>query len=399
MKKIKLLFIISNLNIGGPQKSLLALLDKIDYKYFDVCVYVIKKDGYLKNYFNKNVKIIEADDLIQATTLPSDNTFNHLLSFLRNGKFNMLIGALIAIFNHLILKKNMNQQRQQFWRKYNVVLPKYKENYDIAFGILGMSTYLMVDLFNSRKKFHWIRSDTRILNRDIEIDASYYKKLDGSLSVSSECADIFTDMYPFMKEKVEVFYNQIPLSFYNSLDFNGELMQVDEQEIRLITVTRLDPLKGIEMAIDACKILIDKGFSIKWFVLGDGKFRSEIEKMIEVKGLKTSFILLGFQLNTLSYINEADIFVHPSRTEGKSNAVDEAKFVGKPIVVTNYDTVGEQIEDGVTGVVCGMSGEEIANSIEEILKNKELKMKLIANCTASQDGTEDITNFFLNCLG
>ncbi|MGP9043565.1 glycosyltransferase [Cytobacillus kochii] len=394
MQKIKLLFVISNINIGGPQKSLLALLDKIDYNLFDVYVYVMKPGGVLKDYYNSNVNFLWTDDLITATTIPSENTIRHLKTFLKKGKIKMFFGALGALFNHIFFQKNMNQERQKFWKKNKDALPRLDGKYDLTFGILGLSTYFMIDLVESGKKFHWIRSDTRILNRDIEIDASYYKKLDGSLSVSMECAEIFVEMYPFMKDKVDVFYNHIPISFYNSLEYDGNIIRTYDKKIKLITVTRLDPLKGIEMAIEACSILIEKGLKIKWFILGDGKFRNEIERMIDEKGIKDSFILLGFQLNTLSFINDADIFVHPSRTEGKSNAVDEAKFVGKPIVVTNYDTVCEQIEDGVTGLICGMSGKEIANSIETILKDNNLKKNLVKNCIESQDGTLDITKFF-----
>ncbi|MGM0830639.1 MAG: glycosyltransferase [Bacillota bacterium] len=398
MKKIKLLFVISNINIGGPQKSLLALLDKIDYNLFDVSVYVMKPGGVLKEYFNENVHFLKAEDLVTATMIPSNNTVSYLKTFVEKGKLKMLLGALKVLFNHLVLRKNMNQERQKFWEKNKGTIPKLNGSYDLAFGILGLSTYFVVDSVDANKKFHWIRSDTRILNRDTKLDANYYKKLDGALSVSSECAEIFGDMYPFLKDKTKVFYNHIPESFYKILNYDKTLMKASNNYTRLITVTRLDPLKGIEMAIEACRLLVDRGFKIKWYILGDGKFRDEIEKMIEDKGIKDSFILLGFQLNTLSFINDADIFVHPSRTEGKSNAVDEAKFVGKPIIVTNYDTVKEQIEDKVTGLICGMNGKEIADAVEKLLNDKNLCSILASNCRNQRDGTEDVTKFFIDLI-
>lgn len=398
MQKIKLLFVITNIDIGGPQKSLLALLDKIDYNVFDAFVYLIKPDGDLKVYFNENVHFLKTDSLITAATIPRENTIKHLKVLLHRRKFKMFLGSIGAIFNHLVFKKNMNQERQKFWRNHKDELPGIKGMYDLAFGILGLSTYVVVDLVESKKKFHWIRSDSRILNRDIEIDSQYFKRIDGSLSVSKECADIFIEMYSFMKNKVDVLYNHIPLSFYNRLSYNEKLMYVNEKQVKILTVTRLDPLKGIEMAIEACSILVNKGINVKWFILGDGKHRNEIEFLINDRKLKKNFILLGFQLNTLSFIDDADIFVHPSRTEGKSNAVDEAKFMNKPIVVTNYDTVREQIEDGVTGIVCEMSGEEIANSIEMILVNDKLRNSLIDNCIRNQEESPDINDFFEELL-
>jgi glycosyltransferase involved in cell wall biosynthesis len=398
LRKIKLLFVISNINIGGPQKSLLALLDKIDYDLFDVSVYVMRPGGVLKDYFNKNVHFLKTDDLITSTIIPSKNTIGYITTFVKKRKIKMLFGTLKALFNHLVFKKNMNQERQKLWEKNKNTIPKLYGYYDLAFGILGLSTYFVVDSVKAKKKFHWIRSDTRILNRDEKIDANYYKKLDGALSVSSECAEIFMDMYPFMKDNTKVFYNHIPESFYNRLEYDETLMKPSNNHTKIITVTRLDPLKGIEMAIEACRILVDRGLKIKWYILGDGEFRGEIEKMIDEKGIKDSFILLGFQLNTLSFINDADIFVHPSRTEGKSNAVDEAKFVGKPIIVTNYDTVQEQIEDRVTGLICDMDGKEIADAVGELLVDKNLYSILASNCKNQKDGTEDVTKFFLDLL-
>ncbi len=398
MKKIKLLFVISNISIGGPQKSLLALLDKIDYDVFDVSIYVLKPGGKLRDYFNKNARFLNTVDIITAATLPSENTIKYLKVFLKQRKFKMLSSALNSILNHIILQKNMNQQRQKFWNKFKNDLPKLEEQFDLAFGILGLSTYFVIDVVDATKKFHWIRSDTRILNRDIEIDADYYKKLNGALSVSLECAKIFEEMYPFMKRRIDVYYNHIPLSFYEKLDYDNSFMDTDDNFIKILTVTRLDPLKGIDLAIEACRILVQRGFKIKWLVLGGGKFRRQIEKLIIENRIQDSFILLGFQLNTLAFIKDTDIFVHSSRTEGKSNAVDEAKYVGKPIVVTNYDTVGEQIENNLTGLICRMSGVEIADSIEKIIRDSELRNMLIKNCKSHQDGTLEVTEFFSNLL-
>lgn len=395
MTKTNILFVISNLNIGGPQKSLLALLDNIDYNIFDVSVCTLRTNGQLENYYNKNVNIINAPKIITAATLPNKNILHSLYLFLLNRKYRMLIDSIKAIFNHLIFNKNMNQERQSFWIKHHESLPKIKGNYDMAFGILGLSTYVVVDLVNSKKKLHWIRSDTRILNRNTEIDAFYFQQLDGALSVSKECADIFVNIYPFMKEKVKVLYNLIPISFYNKIEYDKTLISCDDSKFKILTVTRLDPLKGVDLAIDACKKLIDDGYNFKWFILGDGKDKKKIEKMIKSNGLEKVFILLGFQLNTLSYIKDIDIFVHPSRTEGKSNAVDEAKYVGKPIVATNYDTVSEQIENNLTGLVCDMDGKSIAYFIEKLIDNEQLRNELIFNCRNTCEDTVNITQFFL----
>lgn len=396
MKK-KILFVISNSSIGGPQKSLLALLDKINYDNFSVDLLILNPGGVLEREFNKNVKLLETPEIITAMTIPSKNTLKYLKILLKNKEHYILFDVLIAIIKNLIFKKNMNQERQRIWKKHSSKLPELTDKYDLAFGILGLSTYYIQDLTNAEKKFHWIRSDTRILKRNETIDKDYYKKLDGFLAVSNETAKIFEDIYPFSRNKMHVFYNYIPVSFYNKLPYDSQLMETQNNEIKILTITRLDPLKGLDMAIESCKILLEKGHNVKWFILGDGNYGTEIEKDIKLNGLENNFILLGFQMNTLAFINDADIIVHPSLTEGKSNSVDEAKFIGKPIVVTNYATVREQIEDNITGLVSEMNSESIVNNIEKLLLNSNLKIKLIKNCLNSEENSVD-PNLFLNKL-
>lgn len=396
MKK-KILFVISNSSIGGPQKSLLALLDKINYDNFSVDLLILNPGGVLEREFNKNVKLLETPEIITAMTIPSKNTLKYLKILLKNKEHYILFDVLIAIIKNLIFKKNMNQERQRIWKKHSSKLPELTDKYDLAFGILGLSTYYIQDLTNAEKKFHWIRSDTRILKRNETIDKDYYKKLDGFLAVSNETAKIFEDIYPFSRNKMHVFYNYIPVSFYNKLPYDSQLMETQNNEIKILTITRLDPLKGLDMAIESCKILLEKGHNVKWFILGDGNYQTEIEKDIKLNGLENNFILLGFQMNTLAFINDADIIVHPSLTEGKSNSVDEAKFIGKPIVVTNYATVREQIEDNITGLVSEMNSESIVNNIEKLLLNSNLKIKLIKNCLNSEENSVD-PNLFLNKL-
>lgn len=397
-RKIKLLFIISNINIGGPQKSLLALLDNIDYSKFDVSLCSLNPHGTLKNYYNENITFIKTPSLLYASTLPKKDILSSLIFFLRNKKYSMFFDALRSIFKYVFTKENMNQQRQKFWKKYNNTLPKIDGNYDLSFGILGLSTYAVVDLVDSNKKYHWIRSDTRILNRNEKIDNEYYKKIDGSLSVSTKTKSIFEDIYPFMRGKIDVFNNHIPISLYNKLSYDKSLMEVEEETIKLITITRLDPLKGIEFAIEACAILVEKGYKVKWFILGGGKYENKVREKIKEKHVENHVILLGFQLNTLMFIKDADIFVHPSRTEGKSNAVDEAKYMKKPIVVTNYDTVGDQIIHNYNGLISNMDGKDIALSIIKIIENKGLKNELISNTRSDEGSTSEITLYFKRLL-
>ncbi|RCW77368.1 glycosyltransferase [Saliterribacillus persicus] len=397
MKKI--LFVLNNTNIGGPQKSLLAILDNIDYSKFDVSLLVLNSKGILQKYINPKTKVLTTDPLITAATIPVNQTVKYLGILLKNGNVRMCLSAIFSIIKHLTLRTNMNQERQKFWMKYHSQLPVLTDKYDMAFGVsAGLTTYFVVDCVSANRKFHWVRSDYRILGLSKEIEEKYFRQVDGSLAVSQQCADIFINEFPFMRGKLNVLYNYIPLTYYDNIGYDASLMPNDQAYKTILTVCRLDPLKGIDMAIDACEKLISKGKRIKWYILGGGQEKTNIESMIKNRGLEDSFILLGFQSNTLAYIQQCDIFVHPSRTEGKSNAVDEAKYVGKPIIVTNYDTVKEQIENEVTGLVCSMSGQDIAEAIEKLLDDDTLCAKLSDNCKDHMDNAYNLNDYLIRLL-
>lgn len=69
----------------------------------------------------------------------------------------------------------------------------------------------------------------------------------------------------------------------------------------------------------------------------------------------------------------ATVIVHPSKFEGRSIALDEAKLLCKPVVVTNFSTVMDQFTDRQNASICQMNPESIANAIEELLLNNALQ--------------------------
>ena len=157
-------------------------------------------------------------------------------------------------------------------------------------------------------------------------------------------------------------------------------MAWDPAKRHLITLGRLEIVKGIDLAIRACKILTEKGVPVVWHVFGDGSKRDMLTGLIDELQLRDSFILEGSVPNPLPYLKAAEIFVQPSRQEGKSIALDEAKILGKAIVVTNYASVSDQITDRETGLITGMEPEQIAGGILELLSDSELRRRLATNC-------------------
>ena len=191
-------------------------------------------------------------------------------------------------------------------------------------------------------------------------------------------------------------YNIVSPSIINEMA--KEKIDINNAEINLVTVGRLNYQKGYDMAIEACKKLVEKGYDIKWNILGEGEERANLEGLIKKYNLQDRFILLGIKENPYPYVQNADIYVQTSRFEGKSIAIDEAKILNKPILVTNFTTVRDQISDGVNGIIVDMNVDSIVDGLETLIKDSNLRNKLKKNLASEELGTEkEIEVFYSLC--
>ena len=95
-------------------------------------------------------------------------------------------------------------------------------------------------------------------------------------------------------------------------------------------------------------------------------------------------VLLGKQDNPYPYINACDIYVQPSRYEGKSITVREAQILGKPVIVTNYPTAASQVQDGVDGVIVPMDVQQCADCMAMFIRDED-KRRCIAEYLKEHD--------------
>lgn len=164
---------------------------------------------------------------------------------------------------------------------------------------------------------------------------------------------------------------------------------LDDSRFKIISIGRLSTQKGFDMAIESAKILKNKGVKFGWYVLGDGPLKHQLEEQIRSCQVSDCFKLLVIRSNPYAYIKRADVFVMSSRFEGKSIALDEAKILCRPIVVTKYPSVYDAIEDGKNGILVDINSYSIAEGIEQLYNNKELSYNLSQQLSL-EDNSNDI---------
>jgi len=364
--KIRLVFIANNLNIGGPQKGLVALLDELDEDIFDVTVVSMQPGGELRSYIERNTPVRDVSTLARAAQMNRETPLRDVWTLFRFRRFCSIWNYFRGTFAR-ITNRPVNPWRQRVWSAARVPLDTSLGTFDAAFAVSsGLASYYLVDCVSSRRRFHWIIGDYSRTAIDGAIDRSYFLRMDGALSVSAACSDIFRGVFPDLDLNIREFRQLIPWRFYAENASNSPTFETTDDTLRVLTVTRLDPEKGLDLAVDACRLLAHRGRAVEWLVLGDGDQRPTLERAIKESGLQGSMRLLGFRTNVADFLSSADVFVLPSRTEGRSSAVDEAIAMGVPVVVTNYRTAHTQVHSGVLGVICSMEGESLADAIERL---------------------------------
>lgn len=380
-----------SLSAGGGEKSLVNLLSQIDYSLYDVDLFLFSKTGVFINSIPREVNILDLPDDYKVFTRELKISIKN---YLKNGQINLAYSRLMfSVKNRMVKSKAISEQYT--WKYQSMSFEILEKEYDVAIGYLEKSSiYFVADKVNAKKKIGWIHTNYSNSGMDCNFDNPYFEKLDYIVTVSEECVKSLKENFPHLKNKIRVIYNVVSPKIINNLA-NKEIQdnfKYDMGYTNIITVARLSYEKGIDIAIKSCRSLINKGYKIRWYVLGDGSEREKLESLIEGNDLKHNFKLLGIKENPYPYIKKADIYVQPSRYEGKSIAIDEAKILHKPIVVTNFETAKDQINDGENGTIVDMTEEGISDGIEMLIKNIDFKNNLVENLSKEKLGTEEEIN-------
>ena len=101
-----------------------------------------------------------------------------------------------------------------------------------------------------------------------------------------------------------------------------------------------------------------------------------IHDKIKESGMEDEVIMLGKKANPYPYIKKCDIYIQPSRYEGKAVTVLEAQMLGKPVVITDFPSSDSQLEDGIDGVIVPLDDSGCADGIVEVIQDRELRIKI-----------------------
>lgn len=371
----KLLFIINTLGFGGAERAILNLFSALDSNKYEISLFVLTGQGELRRELPENVRLINKK-YKEVSVLTKKGRRLLTLSVLKAGigKALFLRRAPYIIKNFLIMrKKGKIMPDKLLWRLLSDGAPKIQEEYDLAVAYLeGGATYYVADYVKAKKKAAFVHIDYEKAGYTRELDLDCYEKFDRIFTVSDEVKEHFLRVYPEYENKTSVFNNILNQERIIKMAEQGEGFNDGFKGLRLLTVGRLTRQKRYDVAINAMKLMKEKiGVPIRWYVLGEGDLRQELEQQIKSAGLENDFILMGVKENPYPYYKGCDFYVHATEFEGKSIALQEAQVFGKPILATDCSGNREQIENGTDGILCELDPGQVCEKLLYMINNPE----------------------------
>lgn len=384
----KILIVIESLGCGGAEKSLVSMLPLLDYNKYEVDLLVHNKGtGLFESLVEKKVNVLPSLEFVEFCK-------KSILQELLTLKFTYIISRIKWAYS---IRKKSNRLRHSseiYWENCKSAFQVMEKEYDVAIAWgQGNSTHYVADKVIAKKKYAWINADYVLGNHDKEYDAPFYEKMDRIVVVSNQLLTMTRKVFPEHASGMRVIYDVVNADLIKAMAEKEEVL-TEKTGLKIVTIGRLEKPKGYNIAIEACKILKDKGIDFTWYVIGDGTEREFLESKIREYALEENFVLLGVKANPYVYLKKADIYVQTSVFEGYCITLAEARMLNKPIVTTNFDVVYDQICDEKTGLIVQMNPEAVAEGVIRLINDKTLRESIEANLKKEKKGNvEEVYKF------
>lgn len=374
MKK-KILFMVSSMNIGGVEKSLLSLLSVIPKEKYDITVLTLEKKGGFLDYIPSYITVEEAAWFKEIKPIIMESPQRTIKKYLKENKV-----FKIPTFIYSYYKSKNTDNRYIYYKNILKSIPENEGEYDVAIAYAGPTEIIdayITHKVKAKKKIGWVHFDISKHKINEKLYENLYEKFDKIFTVSNEANKKLNEIIPSTVNKSEVLLNIISKELINEMAKEDINFDNEFNGIKIVTVGRLSKEKGQDLAIKALANLKKGGYKVRWYCVGEGNSREEYESLIKDNKLEEDFILLGATPNPYPYIKNSDIYVQTSRHEGYCLTLAEAKCLCKPIVTTNFTGAYEQIEHGINGLIVPLNEDYIYKNVKYIMDNKSVSYNFI----------------------
>lgn len=376
------------MHLGGAEISLIGLLQSIDPQKVDVDLFVYSHEGELMKLIPKHVNLLPEIESYSMFERP-------MVELLKKRQWGVLGARLWSKCMVQRYKKCVNPSKEcaaamGYLGKYvSKVVPDINPivEYDLAISFLTPHNFVL-DHVRAKKKVCWIHTDYSRIVIDADLELPVWNGYDYIASISNEVTKTFLTVFPELSSKIMEIENIMSPSFVEIRAAEEDVSRQFTGKINLLSVGRFCEAKNYDNVPNITKLLIDMGCDVKWYIIGFGGDEVLIRQKIIEAGMQEHVIILGKKTNPYPYIKACDIYVQPSRYEGKSVTVREAQMLCKPVVVTNYPTASSQINDGVDGIIVPMDNDGCAKGLYNFINDLEMQNKIVDHLKFHDYGNE-----------
>ena len=386
---MKSIIIVSHaMEIGGAERSLIGLLNSIDYSEYKVDLFLLRHTGEFMSMIPKEVNL-----------LPPKKEYSYLATpisdVIKNGAISIAAGRFIGKTKAKIFIKKNNLPPNpgvalDYSHKYTAkFMQKISDKkYDLAISFLTPH-YFAAQKTDAKIKMAWIHTDYTKLSIDIDSELKMWGAYDKLVAVSDKCKENFIKVFPSLEEKVVVIENILSQEFVREQaemeDVSSEIPEYKDG-INILSVGRFETAKNFT---ELPQIVSKLDMPVKWYLIGYGGLETEIRKKIREYNLEGRIVILGKKTNPYPYMKACDVYAQLSLYEGKSVTVREAQMLYRPVVITNYSTAKSQVNDGVDGKIIPLEIDDCVEELRRFLSDEELQKKLSDTCKDLNFGNEE----------
>ena len=389
MNKPRIFIAIHYMELGGAEISLLGLLNALDTERCDVDLFIYSHRGELMDLLPSKINL-----------LPEIEEYAHIessmVACLKAGCWKVLWGRLKAKYlfkkyQRLHHPKDVSAIFQMVADEVTPSLPSLTHLgvYDLAISFVTPHNIVLEKVL-AKKKMAWIHTDYTHIDVEVERELKVWSQYDHIASISEQVTNTFLQRFPSLASKIVLIENILSPHFVRERSkvftycFPKHL-----DAVNLLSVGRYSPQKNFDNVPDICRRIRAVGINVYWYLIGYGGDDDLIRQKIADANMQDYVVLLGKQSNPYPYIAACDIYVQPSRYEGKSVTVREAQMLCKPVVVTNYATASSQVRQGEDGVIVPMDNAGCAAGIVELIRNRKLQKYLSEYLQVHDYGNEE----------
>ena len=363
--KQKLLLILPDLRDGGAERSLVNLLQSMDYDRFSVDLLLFEPGGMFLPQVPPQVRISMDQQALHALYQPAPAC---QLSPSRC----LYYAAMCRLATGFSKRRaGRGERSDQFrWRAfYRRMIPPLQARYDVAVAYRrGDPLYYLTEKVNAARKIAWLHDAYGNTGLDAALDLPHYRQVDQVVATCEAGARAWREAFPTETDKITVLPNLISAKSVRAMAQAGAAPELDAAQPNLVSVGKLHPNKGYDLAIEAARVLVARGVAFQWYILGTGDLHAALQAHAQRAGVAGRVHFLGARHNPYPYMQAADVVVQPSRLEGHSFVLEEAKILARPILATAYPTAGDQLS-ALEGLTVPIAPEALADGIQHMLSH------------------------------